>query len=47
MLRSQVEMMNLEKLALNEKYDMLSNSHSELVEDHIMLNMLMRMSLRT
>jgi hypothetical protein len=38
MLRSQVEMINLEKLALNEKYDMLSNSHSELVDDHIMLN---------
>jgi hypothetical protein len=37
MLRSQVEMINLEKLALNEKYDMLSNSHSELVDDHIML----------
>jgi hypothetical protein len=38
MLRSQVEMINLKKLALNEKYDMLSNSHSELVDDHIRLN---------
>jgi hypothetical protein len=38
MLWSQVEMLNLEKLALNEKYDMLSNSHSKLVDDHIMLN---------
>jgi hypothetical protein len=38
MLRSQVEIINLERLALNEKYDMLSNSHSELVDDHIMLN---------
>jgi hypothetical protein len=38
MLRSQVEMMNLEKLALGEKYDMLSYSHSELVDDHIMLD---------
>jgi hypothetical protein len=37
-LRSQVEMMNLEKLALGEKYDMLSYSHSELVNDHIMLD---------
>jgi hypothetical protein len=38
MLRSQVEMINLEKLALGEKYDMLSYSHSKLVDDHIMLN---------
>jgi hypothetical protein len=38
MLRSQVEMMNLEKLALGEKYDMLSYSHSKLVDDHIMLD---------
>jgi hypothetical protein len=38
MLRSQVEMINLEKLALSEKYDMLSYSHSELVDDHIMLD---------
>jgi hypothetical protein len=37
-LRSQVEMMNLEKLPLGEKYDMLSHSHSELVDDHIMLD---------
>jgi hypothetical protein len=36
MLRSQVEMINLEKLALGEKYDMLSYSHSKLVDDHIM-----------
>jgi hypothetical protein len=37
-LRSQVEMINLEKLALGEKYDMLSYSHSKLVDDHIMLD---------
>jgi hypothetical protein len=38
MPRSQVEMINLEKLALGEKYDMLSYSHSKLVDDHIMLD---------
>jgi hypothetical protein len=38
MLKSQVEMINLEKLALSEKYDMLSYSHNELVDDHIILN---------
>jgi hypothetical protein len=38
MLRSQVEMIDLEKLALCEKYDMLSYSHNKLVDDHIMLN---------
>jgi hypothetical protein len=38
MLRSQVEMINLEKLALGEKYDMLSYSHCKLVDDHIMLD---------
>jgi hypothetical protein len=38
MLRSQVEMINLEKLALGEKYDMLSYCHSKLVDDHIMLD---------
>jgi hypothetical protein len=38
MLRSQVEMMNLEKLALGEKHDMLLYSHSKLVDDHIMLD---------
>jgi hypothetical protein len=37
-LKSQVEMINLEKLALSEKYDMLSYSHNELVDDHIMLD---------
>ena len=37
MLRRQVEMIILEKLALGEKYDMLSYSHSKLVDDHIML----------
>jgi len=35
MLKSQVEMINLEKLALSEKYDMLSYSHSKLVDDHV------------
>jgi hypothetical protein len=38
MLKSQVEMINLEKLALCEKHDMLSYSHNELVDDHIMLD---------
>jgi hypothetical protein len=38
MLKSQVEMINLEKLALREKYDMVSYSHNELVDDHIMLD---------
>jgi hypothetical protein len=38
MLKSQVEMLNLENLALSKKYDMLSYSHNELVDDHIMLN---------
>jgi hypothetical protein len=38
MLKSQVEMINLEKLALSEKYDMLSHSHNELVDGHIMLD---------
>jgi hypothetical protein len=38
MLKSQVEMTNLEKLALGKKYNMLSYSHSELVDDHIMLD---------
>jgi hypothetical protein len=38
MLKSQVETLNLEKLALSEKYDILSYSHNELVDDHIMLN---------
>jgi hypothetical protein len=38
MLRSQVEMINLEKLALGERYDMLSYSHSKLVDDHVMLD---------
>jgi hypothetical protein len=38
MLKSQVEMINLEKLALSEKYDMISYSHNELVDDHIMLD---------
>jgi hypothetical protein len=31
-------MINLEKLALSEKYDMLSYSHHELVDDLIMLS---------
>jgi hypothetical protein len=31
-------MINLEKLALGEKYDMLSYSHNKLVDDHIMLD---------
>jgi hypothetical protein len=38
MLERQVELLNLEKLALGEKYDMLSYSHNKLVDDHIMLD---------
>jgi hypothetical protein len=38
MLKSQVEMINLEKLALSEKYDMVSYSQNELVDDHIMFD---------
>jgi hypothetical protein len=38
MLKSQVEMMKLEKLALSKKYDMIFYSHNELVDDHIMLD---------
>jgi hypothetical protein len=38
MLKSQVEMLKLEKLALSEKYDMLYYFHNELIDDHIMLN---------
>jgi seryl-tRNA synthetase len=37
MLKSQVETMDLEKRALDKKYDMLSYSHNKLVDDHIML----------
>jgi hypothetical protein len=38
MLERQVELLNLEKLALGEKYDMLSYTHNKLVDDHIMLD---------
>jgi hypothetical protein len=38
MLERQVEFLNLEKLALGEKYDMLLYSHNKLVDDHIMLD---------
>jgi hypothetical protein len=38
MLERQVELLNLEKLAIGEKYDMLSHSHNKLVDDHIMLD---------
>jgi hypothetical protein len=38
MLERQVEILNLEKLALGEEYDMLSYSHNKLVDDHIMLD---------
>jgi hypothetical protein len=38
MLKRQVEILNLEKFALGEEYDMLSYSHNKLVDDHIMLN---------
>jgi hypothetical protein len=38
MLERQVELLNLEKLALGEKYDMLSYSHNKLVDDHVTLD---------
>jgi hypothetical protein len=38
MLKSLVDLLNLDKLALNEKYDMLSCSHYNLLDSHIMLN---------
>jgi hypothetical protein len=38
MLKSQVDFLNLEKLALSEKYDMLSYSHDNLMDSHSMLN---------
>jgi hypothetical protein len=38
MLERQVEILNLEKLALGEEYDMFSYSHNKLVDDHIMLD---------
>jgi hypothetical protein len=37
MLRDQIENLELEKLALCEKYDMLSYSHEKLLDDHIIL----------
>jgi hypothetical protein len=37
MLKSQLELLNLEKFALYKKYDMLSKSHDNLLDDHIML----------
>jgi hypothetical protein len=38
MIKTQVELLNLEKLALCEKYDMLYGIHDKLFDDHIMLN---------
>ena len=38
MLKSQVDLLNLEKLALSEKYDMLSYSHDNLLGRYIMLD---------
>jgi hypothetical protein len=38
MLKSQVELLNLEKLALSKKYDMLCYSHDNLLDSHIMLD---------
>jgi hypothetical protein len=38
MLKRQVELLNLEKLALSEKYDMLSYYHDNLLDRHIMLD---------
>jgi hypothetical protein len=38
MFKSQVDLLNLEKLALSEKYDMLSYSHDNLMDSHIKLN---------
>jgi hypothetical protein len=37
MLKEQIETLKLEKLAICEKYDMLSYSHEKLLDDHIML----------
>jgi hypothetical protein len=38
MLKSQVELLNLEKLALSKKYDMLSYSNDNLLDSQIMLD---------
>jgi hypothetical protein len=38
MLKRQVELLNLEKLALSEKYDILSYYHDNLLDTHIMLD---------
>jgi hypothetical protein len=35
MFKSQVELLNLEKFALSEKYDMLSCSHDNILDSHI------------
>jgi hypothetical protein len=37
MLKSQTELLNLEKVALCGKYDMLSKSHDNLFDGNIML----------
>jgi hypothetical protein len=37
-LKSQVELLNLDKLSLSEKYDMLSYSHDNILDRHIMLD---------
>jgi hypothetical protein len=38
MLKRQVELLNHDKLALTEKYDMLSSYHDNLLDRHIMLD---------
>jgi hypothetical protein len=38
MLKRQVELLNLEKLALSENFDMLSYSHDNILDTHIMLD---------
>jgi hypothetical protein len=38
MLESQVELLNLEKLSLSEKYDMLSYSYDNRLDRHIMVD---------
>jgi hypothetical protein len=38
MLKRQVELLNHDKLALTEKYDILSYYHDNLLDRHIMLD---------
>jgi hypothetical protein len=38
MLKSQIDLLNLVKFALCEKYDMLSCCHDNILDSHIMLD---------